>query len=124
MIGNSHVRFLGEERRATFNPYPLERCNLILTLPGRSRFCDRWEWSGSKLEKVIELEKDGTFQTILGGLSDVAKEFIDTSIAWRDRQIQEKLEAAEKLAEAETKARIETETRLKEQKKANEKLNL
>ncbi len=54
-------------------------------------------WSGSKLEKVIELRKDGTFEIVLGGLSDIANDFIDASIDWRDRQIKEKLAAARKL---------------------------
>ncbi|MGK7896429.1 MAG: CHAT domain-containing protein, partial [Xenococcus sp. (in: cyanobacteria)] len=54
-------------------------------------------WSGSKLEKVIEFRKDGTFDVVLGGLSDIANEFIDASIDWRDRRIKEKLAAARKL---------------------------
>jgi hypothetical protein len=65
----------------------------------------------------------------LGGLSDLANRFIDASIAWRDRQTQEKLAAAQKLAEesearrkAEETARIEAEKRGTEQRKANKKL--
>ena len=46
-------------------------------------------WSGSKLEQVIELRKDGTFDVVLGGLSDNANEFIDTSINWRDKKQRE-----------------------------------
>lgn len=48
-------------------------------------------WSGSKLEKAIELGKDGTFEVVLGGLSGHADEFIDASIDWRDKEQQEKV---------------------------------
>lgn len=44
-------------------------------------------WSGSKLEKAIELRKDGTFEVVLGGLSGLADEFIDASVEKRDREI-------------------------------------
>lgn len=43
-------------------------------------------WSGSKLEKVVELRKDSTFNQVLGGFSDVANQFIDASVGLRDRQ--------------------------------------
>ncbi|WP_242051375.1 nSTAND1 domain-containing NTPase [Nostoc spongiaeforme] len=43
-------------------------------------------WSGSKLEKVVELRKDTTFNQVLGGFSDAAKQFIDASVGLRDRQ--------------------------------------
>ncbi|MGB5714038.1 MAG: CHAT domain-containing protein, partial [Waterburya sp.] len=48
-------------------------------------------WSGSKLEKAIELRKDGTFEVVLGGLGELADEFIDASIDWRDKEQQEKV---------------------------------
>ncbi len=78
-------------------------------------------WSGSKLEKVVQLRKDGTFEVVLGGLSDMANEFIDASIERRGRQMKEKLAAARKLAEADRKARIEAENA---QKVAEEKATL
>jgi WD40 repeat protein/energy-coupling factor transporter ATP-binding protein EcfA2 len=43
-------------------------------------------WSGSKLEKVVELSKDSTFNEVLGGFSDTANQFIDASVGLRDRQ--------------------------------------
>lgn len=43
-------------------------------------------WSGSKLEQVIEKRKDPAFNEILGGFSAEANQFIDTSVAKRDRQ--------------------------------------
>ena len=46
-------------------------------------------WTGSKLEKAIELRKDGTFDIVLGGLSDRVNNFIDASVEWRDRRIKE-----------------------------------
>ncbi|MGK7892778.1 MAG: NACHT and WD repeat domain-containing protein, partial [Xenococcus sp. (in: cyanobacteria)] len=46
-------------------------------------------WTGSKLEKAIELRKDGTFDVVLGGLSESINGFIDASIEWRDRKLKE-----------------------------------
>ncbi|MBD2512172.1 WD40 repeat domain-containing protein [Nostoc muscorum FACHB-395] len=43
-------------------------------------------WSGSKLEKVLELREDTTFNQVLGGFSDVANQFIDASVGLRERQ--------------------------------------
>ncbi|MHC0068244.1 nSTAND1 domain-containing NTPase [Nostoc sp. UIC 10890] len=43
-------------------------------------------WSGSKLQKVLELRKDPTFNQVLGGFSNVANQFIDTSVGLRERQ--------------------------------------
>ncbi|MBE9210747.1 hypothetical protein IQ244_30445 [Nostoc sp. LEGE 06077] len=43
-------------------------------------------WSGSKLQKVLELRKDQTFNQVLGGFSDVANQFIDASVGLRERQ--------------------------------------
>ena len=48
-------------------------------------------WGGSKLEKAIELRKDGTFEVVLGGLSELNHEFIDASIDWRDKEQKEKV---------------------------------
>ncbi|MEM8723134.1 MAG: CHAT domain-containing protein [Cyanobacteria bacterium P01_G01_bin.39] len=81
-------------------------------------------WGGSKLVKAIELNENGTFERVVGGLSDDAKQFLAESVAWRDRKIQEELEAARKLAEAEVKAREEAEKREREQKQANKKLTI
>ncbi|MBD2179346.1 WD40 repeat domain-containing protein [Pseudanabaena sp. FACHB-1998] len=44
-------------------------------------------WSGSKLEKVLELRKDNTFR-VLGGLTEDEKRFVDLSLRWRDRRRQ------------------------------------
>ncbi|WP_404785203.1 hypothetical protein [Altericista sp. CCNU0014] len=43
-------------------------------------------WSGSKLEQVLELRKNSTFNQVLGGLSEEANRFIDDSLSKRDRQ--------------------------------------
>ena len=48
-------------------------------------------WSGSKLEKAIELRKNGTFKAVLGGLGDDSENFIDASVDWRDRAQAEKI---------------------------------
>ncbi len=55
-------------------------------------------WIGSKLEKAIELRKDGTFEVVLGSLSAPVNEFIDASVDWRDRKIKDKLERTRKFA--------------------------
>ncbi|MEM9271708.1 MAG: hypothetical protein AAGA80_01920 [Cyanobacteria bacterium P01_F01_bin.143] len=81
-------------------------------------------WTGSKLEKAIELRKDGTFKVVLGGLGDSVNDFINASVEWREQKIQQELEAAKKIAEADRKARIEAEKRETEQKKANKKLRI
>ncbi|MCP6761962.1 MAG: hypothetical protein NHB32_25150 [Fischerella sp. CENA71] len=43
-------------------------------------------WAGSKLEKVVELRNDATFNKVLGGFNETASQFIDTSVGLRDRQ--------------------------------------
>jgi WD40 repeat protein len=43
-------------------------------------------WSGSKLEQVLELSKDPTFNQVLGGFNPTATEFIKASAVKRDRQ--------------------------------------
>ncbi|MDZ8054957.1 MAG: eIF2A-related protein [Aulosira sp. ZfuVER01] len=43
-------------------------------------------WSGSKLEQVLELRQDPTFNQVLGGFSITANKFIDSSVELRDRQ--------------------------------------
>lgn len=43
-------------------------------------------WRGSKLEKVLELKKDETFNQVLGGFSETANQFIDDSLGLRDRR--------------------------------------
>ncbi|MCC5601840.1 ATP-binding protein [Nostoc favosum] len=42
-------------------------------------------WAGSKLEQILELRKDSTFNQILGGFSPTANQFIDASVGLRDR---------------------------------------
>ncbi|MEM6613036.1 MAG: AAA family ATPase, partial [Cyanobacteria bacterium P01_C01_bin.72] len=63
-------------------------------------------WGGSKLEQVIELRKDGTFEVVLGGLSELANQFIDASIDWRNDKIQQELAAAQQLADESEARRI------------------
>ncbi len=43
-------------------------------------------WSRAKLEQALELRRDSTFNQILGGLSQPANQFIDASLAVRERQ--------------------------------------
>jgi hypothetical protein len=43
-------------------------------------------WTGSKLERVLELRKDPTFNQVLGGFSETANHFIDANIGLRDHQ--------------------------------------
>lgn len=60
---------------------------------------ERWQakkaedelWSGSKLEQVLELRKDLTFNQVLGGFSPGANQFIDASEGKRDRQLRRKI---------------------------------
>ncbi|MBW4474916.1 MAG: AAA family ATPase [Stenomitos rutilans HA7619-LM2] len=49
-------------------------------------------WTGSKLEQVLELKNDPTFNDVLGGFSATANQFIDASEGKRDRQIQAEIE--------------------------------
>ncbi|WP_244141921.1 ATP-binding protein [aff. Roholtiella sp. LEGE 12411] len=42
-------------------------------------------WAGSKLEQVLELRKDSTFNQLLGGFSPAANQFVDASVGLRDR---------------------------------------
>ncbi len=42
-------------------------------------------WSGSKLEQILELRRDETFNNILGGLNQEANNFVDISQGERDR---------------------------------------
>ena len=44
-------------------------------------------WTGSKLEQVLELKKDPTFNQVLGGFSATANQFIDASEGNRDREL-------------------------------------
>ncbi|MHC5914838.1 MAG: NACHT and WD repeat domain-containing protein [Nostoc sp.] len=43
-------------------------------------------WSGSRLEQVLELRQDQTFNQVLGGFSETASKFIDASARRRDRR--------------------------------------
>jgi energy-coupling factor transporter ATP-binding protein EcfA2 len=43
-------------------------------------------WAGSKLEQVLELRKDSTFNQVLGGFSLAANQFIDACVGLRDRR--------------------------------------
>ena len=44
-------------------------------------------WTGSKLEQVLELKKNPTFNQVMGGFSLTANQFIDASLGLRDRQL-------------------------------------
>lgn len=48
-------------------------------------------WSGSRLEKALELRQDQNFNQVLGGLSQEANQFLDASQGERDRLQKEKL---------------------------------
>ncbi len=78
----------------TLNTWIKENCRAIAL---RNRLNDdvtRWYqrkvedelWTGSKLEQVLELRGDPTFNQVLGGFSEKANEFIDASVGLRDRQ--------------------------------------
>jgi len=41
-------------------------------------------WTGSKLEQILELRKDSTFNQVLGGFSSISNQFIDASLEKRD----------------------------------------
>ncbi|MBD2743794.1 DUF4214 domain-containing protein [Coleofasciculus sp. FACHB-1120] len=43
-------------------------------------------WSGSKLEQVLELRQNSTFNQVLGGFSQNENKFIDLSLGRRERQ--------------------------------------
>jgi len=57
-------------------------------------------WSGSKLEQVLELQHDDTFNQVLGGFSQTATAFIQASLSLRDRARQRQLEQERKLRKA------------------------
>ncbi|KOP27268.1 hypothetical protein AMR41_06940 [Hapalosiphon sp. MRB220] len=48
-------------------------------------------WSGSRLERVLELRRNEAFNRVLGGFSDEANQFIDASVGRRDRQRRRKI---------------------------------
>lgn len=80
---------------------------------------ERWQakkaedelWSGSKLEQVLELRKDLTFNQVLGGFSPSANQFIDASLEKRDRLLREEQERSQREIE-------QLERLLKEEEKA------
>jgi WD40 repeat protein/energy-coupling factor transporter ATP-binding protein EcfA2 len=47
-------------------------------------------WSGSRLEQILELRQNETFNQVLGGLSQKANQFLDASQGERDRIQKEK----------------------------------
>jgi energy-coupling factor transporter ATP-binding protein EcfA2 len=53
----------------------------------RSKKIEDELWRGSKLEQVLELRKDVTFNQTLGGFSPEANQFIEDSLGRRDRLI-------------------------------------
>jgi WD40 repeat protein len=54
-------------------------------------------WSGSKLQRVVELRESGEFDR-LGGLSEREKEFVDASVEWRESQHQRELRRNRRIA--------------------------
>jgi hypothetical protein len=68
-------------------------------------------WGGSKLEQVLELRKDPTFNQVLGGFSPAANQFIDASLEKRDRLLREEQERSQREIE-------QLEKLLKEEEKA------
>jgi tetratricopeptide (TPR) repeat protein len=48
-------------------------------------------WSGSKLEQVLALRKDPTFNQVLGGFKPETNQFIDASVSKRNRQQRRKI---------------------------------
>lgn len=54
-------------------------------------------WSGSKLQRVVELRESGEFDR-LGGLSEREKEFVDASAEWRESQHQRELRRNRRIA--------------------------
>jgi WD40 repeat protein/energy-coupling factor transporter ATP-binding protein EcfA2 len=52
----------------------------------RSKRIEDELWSGSKLEQVLELRKNTTFNQVLGGFTQEANRFIEDSLGRRDRQ--------------------------------------
>jgi WD40 repeat protein len=66
---------------------------------------------GSRLAQAIDMRGRGDFVTVVGGLGEIETQFLDASLALRDRRAQEEqlrqqreLEAAQRLAEARTLA--------------------
>ena len=59
-------------------------------------------WTGSKLERILELIK----KEAITGLEATVKQFIQESVAWRDRTLREKQEQIEKLDRALTESRL------------------
>ncbi|NET02869.1 MAG: ATP-binding protein [Sphaerospermopsis sp. SIO1G1] len=57
-------------------------------------------WAGSKLEQILELQNNETFNNILGGFSELSLQFINASVGLRDRQRQRELEQERKARKA------------------------
>jgi WD40 repeat protein len=80
---------------ATLNTWIKENRNSIALRNRLNDDVERWEaskaedelWTGSKLEKLLELKNDATFNQVLGGFSQTANQFIDDSLGLRDQQL-------------------------------------
>jgi tetratricopeptide (TPR) repeat protein len=48
-------------------------------------------WGGSKLEQILELKKDPTFDRVLGGFNQTANQFISASLGKRNRQFRKRV---------------------------------
>ncbi|KAM3116322.1 nSTAND1 domain-containing NTPase [Phormidesmis sp. 146-33] len=55
-------------------------------------------WTGSKLEQVLELKKNPTFNQVMGGFSSTANQFIDASLGLRDRVRKRQIRQARTIA--------------------------
>lgn len=53
---------------------------------------ERELWGGARLEKVVELRQDSTFNQVLGGFNASANQFIDASVGLRDRYLKAEIE--------------------------------
>ncbi|WP_414586422.1 NACHT domain-containing protein [Scytonema sp. PCC 10023] len=79
----------------TLNTWIKENRNSIALRNRLNDDVERWEaskaedelWAGSKLEKVLELRGDATFNQVFGGFGKTANQFIDASLGLRDRQL-------------------------------------
>jgi len=77
-------------------------------------------WGGTKLERILELLKERIFEQSLGQLSSDEKQFVGTSVKWRDYKLKEESERKRKEREAEERELQLIKERLEQEKKASE----
>lgn len=79
---------------ATLNTWIKENRQAIALRNRLNDDVSRWQekksddelWTGGKLEQVVELRQDQTFNQVLGGFSEAANQFINASVGLRDRR--------------------------------------